>query len=40
LALIEKKDSGSTLDELLATAMIIAGVLIGSYAFWAYWIHS
>jgi hypothetical protein len=38
LALIEKKDDGSTRDELVATAMIFAGVLVGIYAFCAYWI--
>ena len=38
LASIQKHEGGSTLDELAANAVMIAGVLIGMYAIYAYWI--
>ena len=38
MAFIRKRDDGSTLDVLAANAAMIAGVLVGMYAFYAYWI--
>jgi hypothetical protein len=38
LASIQKREGRSTLDELAANAVMIAGVLVGIYAFYAYWI--
>jgi hypothetical protein len=38
--LASKKDDGFTLDELAANAVMIAGVLVGIYAIYAYWITS
>jgi hypothetical protein len=38
LASFEKEDDGSTLDELAAAGLMIAGVLVGMYALYAYWI--
>jgi hypothetical protein len=40
LASFEQEDDRSTLAELAATGLIIAGALAGMYAFYAYWITS
>jgi hypothetical protein len=37
LASFEKEDDGSTLDAA-ANALMIAGLLVGMYAIYAYWI--
>jgi hypothetical protein len=36
LASIQKHEGGSPLDELAANAVMIAGVLVGVYAIYAY----
>jgi hypothetical protein len=38
LASLEKEVDGSTLGELAASGLMIAGVLVGMYAIYAYWI--